>query len=81
MYDHPGYGRIVITKENGNLYALFNGEKMALNHMRDNVFLTDHHLDDFNRKRINFVANDRGKIEKIEMRLQQGVKNIVFVRH
>lgn len=79
-YDHPGYGRIVISHENGNLYALFNDEKMRLNHLRDNVFLTDHHLDGFNRKRINFVADDQGKVDKLEMRLQQGVKDIVFLR-
>ena len=79
-YVHPGYGRIVIAQEDGNLYALFNGEKISLNHMRDNVFLTDHLLDGFNRKRISFVTNDRGIVEKLEMRLQQGVKDIVFQR-
>jgi hypothetical protein len=79
-YDHPAFGRIVIAHENGNLYAVFHGEKMTLNHMRDNVFLTEHFLDGFNRKRISFVADNQGKIKKLEMRLQQGVKDIVFLR-
>ena len=80
IYDHPGYGRIVIAQENGNLYALFNGEKMILNHYQDNVFLTEHLLDGFNGKRIRFITDDRGKIEKLEMALQEGVKDIVFQR-
>ena len=79
-YNHPGYGRIVITQENGNLFALFNGEKMKLNHFRDNIFLTEHLLFGFNGKRINFIANDQGKIERLEMALQEGVKDIVFLR-
>jgi CubicO group peptidase (beta-lactamase class C family) len=79
-YDHPGYGRIVIAHEDGNLYALFNGEKIALSHTRDNIFLTDHDLDGFNRKRINFVTNDREIVAKLELRVQQGVKDIVFLR-
>jgi hypothetical protein len=79
-YNHPGYGRIVITQENGNLFALFNGEKMKLNHFRDNIFLTEHLLFGFNGKRINFVTNDQGKIERLEMALQEGVKDIVFLR-
>ncbi|MCJ7580272.1 MAG: serine hydrolase [Candidatus Aminicenantes bacterium] len=78
-YDHPGYGRIVIAQENGNLYALFNGEKMVLNHFYDNVFVTEHTLDSFNGKRINFIANDRGTVDKMEMALQRGVKDIVFM--
>ncbi|UCE41413.1 MAG: serine hydrolase [Candidatus Aminicenantes bacterium] len=80
IYDHPAFGRIIIAHENGNLYAVFHGEKMTLNHMRDNVFLTEHLLDGFNRKRISFVADDQGKVGKLEMRLQQGVKDIVFLR-
>jgi CubicO group peptidase (beta-lactamase class C family) len=79
-YNHPGYGRIVITQENGNLYALFNGEKMKLNHFRDNIFLTEHFLAGFKGKRINFITNDQGKIEKLEMALQRGVKDIVFLQ-
>jgi len=79
-YDHPGYGRIVIAVENKNLYALFNGEKITLNHLRDNVFVTRHHLNGFNGKRVSFITNDQGKIEKLEMLLQRGVKDIVFLR-
>jgi len=78
-YNHPGYGRIVITQENGNLYALFNGEKMKLNHFRDNIFLIEHFLAGFNGKRINFVTKGQGKVEKLEMALQRGVKDIVFL--
>ncbi len=80
IYDHPGYGRFVIAQENGNLYALFNGEKMILNHYQDNVFLTEHLLDGFNGKRIRFITDDRGEIEKLEMALQERVKDIVFRR-
>lgn len=32
------------------------------------------------RHRINFIANEQGKIEKLEMALQPGVKDIVFMR-
>jgi CubicO group peptidase (beta-lactamase class C family) len=79
-YDHPGYGRMIIAQENGNLYALFNKEKMALNHVRNNIFLTEHLLEGFNGKRINFVAGDQGKIDKLEIALQPGVKDIVFLK-
>jgi CubicO group peptidase (beta-lactamase class C family) len=79
-FAHPGYGSIVIIAENANLYALFRGEKMKLNHMRDNFFFTEHLLDSFNGKGLRFMVNDQGRIEKLEMALQRGVKNIVFER-
>jgi CubicO group peptidase (beta-lactamase class C family) len=79
-YDHPGYGSIVVMVENGNLYAMFRGEKMGLNHMKDNFFFTEHFLDSFNRKGLRFIPNDQGMIVKLEMALQRGVKNIVFER-
>ena len=79
-YDHPGYGRIVITVENQKLYVLFNGEKMTLHNLRNFVFVTEHYLSGFNGNRLIFHTNDKGKVEKLEMRLQRGVKDIVFLR-
>ena len=79
-YDHPGYGRIVISQESGGLFALFHGERMKLNHFRDNIFLTEHLLAGFAGKRIIFIANAQGKIETFQMSLQRGVKDIIFLR-
>jgi hypothetical protein len=79
-FEHPGYGRIEIVMENQKLYALFNGEKMELIHFHDAVFVTEHPLQGFSGKKVSFILNDLGKIEKLEMALQQGVHDIVFVR-
>jgi CubicO group peptidase (beta-lactamase class C family) len=79
-YVHPGYGSIGIAVESGSLTALFRGEKMKLNHMRDNFFFTEHFLDGFNGKGLRFITNDQGRIGRIEIALQRGVKNIVFLR-
>jgi hypothetical protein len=48
--------------------------------LRDNFFFTEHFLDGFNRKGLKFITDDQGMVEKLEMALQRGVKDIVFER-
>jgi CubicO group peptidase (beta-lactamase class C family) len=79
-YENPGYGRIVIVVENEKPYALFNGEKMELIYSRKTVFVTEHLLDDFSGRKVTFILNDLGKIDRLEISLQPRVKDIVFTR-
>lgn len=79
-YESPAYGRLVVAQENGTLCALLNGEKMALNHVQDNTFLTEHFLSGFNGKRLRFIANSQGKVDRLEMMVEPGVKDMAFLR-
>jgi len=86
VYEHPAYGRVAVTAEGDALSIVFNDETAApLEHVRYNIFLTKHEVDEFNNLPVRFPVSMFGEIESVEIELQQevdgrGIADIAFVR-
>ena len=86
VYEHPAYGRVAVDAEGGVLSILFNDETAApLEHVRYNIFITKHEVDEFDNLPVRFPVSMFGQIESVEIELQpevngRGIDDIVFVR-
>jgi len=72
-YKHPGFGEVVVTFEGETLYAQFPMTKMRLTHNENNQFF-DRYTEQvplvmWNFMRLNFQADDSGKIDTLLINL------------
>jgi hypothetical protein len=86
VYEHPAYGRVAVKAEGGALSIVFNDEtEVPLEHVKYNIFITKHDVDEFNNLPVRFPVSMFGEIESVEIELQPEVEgrrvdDIVFVR-
>ncbi|MHC4610265.1 MAG: serine hydrolase, partial [Planctomycetota bacterium] len=86
VYEHPAYGRVAVHAEEGALSIRFNGEAAApLEHVRYNIFITKHEVEEFDNLPVRFPVSMFGEIESVEIELQpevngRGIDDIAFVR-
>ena len=86
VYEHAAYGRVAVHAEGDALSIVFNGEATAsLEHLKYNIFLTKHKVEEFDRLPVRFPVSMFGEIESVEIELQpevngRGVGDIVFDR-
>ncbi|UCC30560.1 MAG: serine hydrolase [Phycisphaerales bacterium] len=86
VYEHPAYGRVALNAEGGALSIVFNDQTAApLEHVKYNIFLTKHEIEEFNNLPVRFPVTMFGEIESVEIELQEevegrGIDDIVFLR-
>ena len=79
-YEHPGYGKLSITKEGESLNADFNGNKLKLNHYHYDHF--NLYLERFDIELLSrFNLSGKGDIESISVPFEAAIgKDIVFTK-
>jgi CubicO group peptidase (beta-lactamase class C family) len=85
QYEHPAYQTLMITEENGKLSIDLHGLKGTLKHYHYDVFQCDKAPDGisgavFEGLKINFQMNSSGDVDRVTMKLEPSVKEIVFTR-
>jgi CubicO group peptidase (beta-lactamase class C family) len=86
VYEHPAYGRVAVEAEGDTLGLVFsNATAVPLEHVKYNIFITRHELDDFNKLPVRFPVSMFGEIESVAIELQpevegRGIGDIVFGR-
>lgn len=77
-YENNAYGTLEIKLENENLLIDYHTLKIQLKHYHYDYFQS---VDkDMPPMLINFVTNERGKVNKVMAQLEQGVKDIEFTK-
>jgi CubicO group peptidase (beta-lactamase class C family) len=84
-YEHPGYGRITITRAEGHLHWAFRGMSDPLTHRRDDAFELPREARSPGgllppRLPLTFSADHDGKIVSLAVPLEPMVKAIAFTR-
>jgi CubicO group peptidase (beta-lactamase class C family) len=77
-YEHPAYGKLEITADNGQLELIMKGELVELEHYHYDVFKAKNGL--LESTKFAFEMNKDGDIHQISASLQIGVNDIVFER-
>jgi CubicO group peptidase (beta-lactamase class C family) len=77
-YQHPAYGRIVVTANGGALAAAFNGADLTLQHFHYDVF--DATLGRRAPTKLQFHSGVDGRIRSLSAGFEPAVKEIVFER-
>jgi len=75
IYKDLGYGTIEIKLENEKLVATHNEKKFAFSHLSENTFSAN-----VPSSRLRFMIDTNKKVTAITGALEEGVKDIVFVR-
>ncbi len=78
IYEHPAYGKIEITQQDGQLELIMKGELVELEHYHYDVFKIKNGL--LENTKFAFGMNKDGDIYEISASLQAGVNDIVFER-
>lgn len=79
VYEHPAYGKMIITFEDDSLAGQFNAFEFPLGHYHYDVFETVGELA-FGEMKIAFASNKKGDIDKLMVQLEPRVDDIVFSR-
>jgi len=78
-YKHPAYGTVAVQLKAGKLHALHYGVRKALRHYHHDVFDCDGlFLEE--KRRLSFLSNAEGVIDRLTVPLEPEVEPIVFVR-
>ena len=82
-YDHPGYGEVTISVQDGRLLMLHGRQPTVYEHFHYDVFQTFLPADAppaTGRTRITFTSNGAGKVESVSIPMEPAVADIVFTR-
>ena len=77
-YKHPAYGEMSLKAIDNKIGLTFRGETMMLSHYHYDIYKVDDDESVLNDLKLNFISSDDGDIDKIAIRLQQGVEKIIF---
>jgi CubicO group peptidase (beta-lactamase class C family) len=78
-FEHPAYGSLLINQEGDSLQVDFHGLTSGLRHYHYDIFEgTGPRY--FKGEKINFKTNLAGEINEVQIKLEPGVKDIVFTR-
>jgi hypothetical protein len=78
-YRHPGYGPITITRQDGELQALFNENVYRVEPYHYEIFEFHYDLIDLHIKG-SFTTDEAGNVSRLSLPLELSVKEIVFER-
>jgi len=81
-YEHPAYGRVVITQEGENLHWAWRGTKATLSHRHYDSFQLPYVFGELNPDElvISFATDRDGNISSLSAQLEPLVADIVFTR-
>jgi len=78
-YENPGYGKISVSRKENQLSLTYNSFPGSLTHYHYDVF--DFYNEDFDRKmKVSFNNDLKGNIQKLAIKLEPAVDDIVFTR-
>jgi CubicO group peptidase (beta-lactamase class C family) len=78
-FEHPAYGTLLIKLEGDSLHVDFHGLTSGLRHYHYDIFEgTGPRY--FKGEKISFKTNLAGEISEVQVKLEPGVKDIVFTR-
>ncbi len=85
QFEHPAYQTLTITQEGERLQFDLHGLKGTLKHYHYDVFQCDKTPDgmsgaEFEGLKVSFLMNSSGEIERVAIKLEATVKDIVFTR-
>jgi CubicO group peptidase (beta-lactamase class C family) len=82
VYEHPAYGRVVITQEGDNLHWAWRGTKATLSHRHYDSFQLPYVFAELNPDDlvISFATDRDGNISSLSAQLEPLVADIVFTR-
>ena len=78
-FEHPGYGVLRFTHEDGKLHASYNGTQLPTAHYHYDTFELTHTTWD-TRYKATFATDARGDIVSVALPLEPTVGDIVFTR-
>jgi len=80
-FEHPGYGRIEVGIEGGELSVTFHDMTSPLSHYHYDIFeVPESDLDPMGGTKATFLYNKRGLIDRLAVPMEPAVDDIVFVR-
>lgn len=77
IYEHPGYGQLVVGFEDGQLAVTYNDIGYELTHYHYNVFESYNAFTEATML-ISFEVNKKGKVSKVKIPLEPSIEDIVF---
>ncbi|MFB3895403.1 MAG: serine hydrolase [bacterium] len=80
IYQHPGYGKIIITFDRGKLELEYNGAQYQLIHLEKDSFKMIELLPGGDKYKVSFAISKPRKIESIHIPFEPSVQDIVFKR-
>jgi CubicO group peptidase (beta-lactamase class C family) len=78
IYQHAGYGKVIITFENGKLRLNFNGALYQLIHLEKDSFKMIEQFPNGDKYKVIFSLTKTQNIESIGIPFEPAVKDIVF---
>ena len=78
-YEHPAYGLVIVSFNEGKLTGKFNAFEFPLEHYHYDVFISGK-TRGFGEQKVSFFTNDQGDIDRLHIKLEPAVDNIVFIR-
>src|SRR5262249_52652631 len=79
-FDHPAYQTLAITLEGGQLKADLHGLTGALTHYHYDIFQVADDASTLEGRKITFLINSAGEIDRVAIALEPNVKEIIFTR-
>jgi CubicO group peptidase (beta-lactamase class C family) len=80
-YEHPGYGVLKVTVQNGKLETLFNGIRTPLDHWHYETFNGLRAADPtFEEMKYTFQTDVNGYVARVSVPFEPAVKEIVFTK-
>ncbi len=79
-YEHPGYGRVTITLQDGELRLNYQGIPFRLRHYHYDVFQMNEMLRHGEQMLVYFQLDKAGSIRSIAIPLEPAVNDIVFTK-
>ena len=78
-YEHPAYGVFALTNSGDSLAGQFNSFDFKLEHFHYDVFKTKDN-EDYGSRKVSFLSNKKGDINKLSASLEPAVDDIVFTK-
>jgi hypothetical protein len=80
-YEHPGYGRVIVTSTGSGLELQFDTHKTALSHFHYDVFeIPDAQTIVPIAGRVTFMTNAKGEVDRIAVPIEQALPDRIFTR-
>ncbi len=79
-YENPGYGRIEVESDHGNLRMQFHGLKVPMEHYHYDVFRIVDQDGPLDGLKIQFGSNMAGDVDRVSIPLESAVPDILFRR-
>jgi hypothetical protein len=78
-FEHPGYGRLTITREGDALQVNYNTMTLGLEHYHYDIFELTYEPFEI-RMKVTFLTNTKGDIDRVTIPFESHVKDILFTR-